>query len=512
MNTNGLKNVILYLARNCYNEKYPCPSLNWSDFQEDVLLEEVNKQKLLPLVYQKFTTEDIPFLRHASKILEANDWRCQHSLIILNELVEAFTANNIEFVVLKGIPLSIQIYGNHLARNTSDIDLLVREADIEKADLVLRNLHFEQFNNYNESQIFEKPLYKYAGCHEYFPYRKCISDKFIEVELARYLHWIKDPEMIERLFQYKELINFNGITIPTLSSSALLAQMIENIYENAESMFNIIFGGTTLSNYVDFMNYIKVRNISAEDIAHAIQEFHIEEIAKVVLEYLKEIFYLDSEIFESVQNHLDYVAGNNIIPRILNHSHGVNYYLNNIIQKIYSPQNPYFKDIRKNKSIYFKLNGSNCNVSLQKHNTAIRLNIEIAKISLSELCDSMFEIKLYKNDLDQKYFCSSILIYGDENNFYLSQNKIIDKYDNTYYIKQGLHKQSKIQINDKIVERHGSIIITDLEIDVFEVCNLQAPLNIIAIDMSLQKKKAENIYYNDEPNTFPNYFIPLICV
>ena len=221
------------------------------------------------------------------KEYKENAIRSEKYLSAIHELAQQFAENEIDFVVLKGIALSQQIYGSQYTRISHDIDLLVHEEDMEKADLLLRKLGYEQFNNYLNTQTLEKPLYKYADCHEYFPYRKEINGRFVYVELAKCLHWIKSSDTIDKLFKYKTFITIKNVRIPVITSKALIIQMIENIYENVEGSFNIIFGGTTLSNYVDFAFHVKNNHVSAKEIAEAIKEFDVHAYAKVVLNYTK---------------------------------------------------------------------------------------------------------------------------------------------------------------------------------------------------------------------------------
>lgn len=515
MDIQKIENTALQLARWCYDKKYDLPALLFPQSEAELFVDILNQQKLLPLVHKKMLdsgSTDHPLQIVMKGIVEKNAIHCNNFLIALDELSKALYEDGIDYLVLKGIPLSLQIYGSPSVRISNDIDLLVRESDMEKANTVLRRLNYEQFNNYNETQVFEKPLYKYAGCHEYFPYRKQFNNESVEVELARYLHWIKDPIYVEKLFASKTLIEYDGLKIPSISSAALIAQMIENIYENAESMYNIIFGGTNLLNYVDLMNYIKLKNVSPKDFAQAVQEFDLKKYATLVLEYLKEIFYLDSEWIESAQDLLGLTVGNNIIPRILNRTAGIEHYLNNVIKEIYSPANKYFNNIQQNHVVYHTDCGKPCHISFSKMENSIILDMYIGDMSVLEFQDYILEIKVYKNDLNQHCFCSTILIFGDCRNLYLSNNKLYDKYDNTYYIKQGLHRKERMSIAQKTFEKGNSVYINALKMDLSGVCNLQGEIALLAVNVSLDKKQAENVYFNDVAKSFDSNNIPIIGV
>ncbi len=54
-------------------------------------------------------------------------------LAALIKIKKAFEAENIEFIVLKGLPLSMLLYGDYTVRNSGDVDIFIRPADLVKA-------------------------------------------------------------------------------------------------------------------------------------------------------------------------------------------------------------------------------------------------------------------------------------------------------------------------------------------------------------------------------------------
>ncbi|MGA1983703.1 MAG: nucleotidyltransferase family protein [Acidobacteriaceae bacterium] len=64
------------------------------------------------------------------------------SLAELRRVVQEFRANNITVRVLKGIPLAQSVFGDLSLRSPGDIDLLIDESSILKADRVLRGFGY----------------------------------------------------------------------------------------------------------------------------------------------------------------------------------------------------------------------------------------------------------------------------------------------------------------------------------------------------------------------------------
>ncbi len=510
MGKRSLENEVLSIVRNSHNNLYPYKTMQYSADEIEKLVELFIEQKVLPIAEQKLTISGLS--EQAKYELEKNRRMCDKSLCLLSQIIPAFNEAGIEFVVIKGIVLSQLLYGNHYSRITNDIDILVHEEDMEKADVVLRQLNFEQYNNYLESQTLDKPLYKYYNCHEFFPYRKQVEGEFVDVELARCLHWIRNKELVNKLFLYKEYIQIESVLIPTLTSAALIAEMIENIYENAESMYNVIFGGTTLSNYYDFVQLVKKYNISPNSIASSSEAFCIEEQTQKVFSYLKEIFYLE-EFIEPVQQRMGFNLGTVIIPQMLNHSNQISEYLDNISNKIYSPENKFFNHISQENVTFHLNNDSRTAVAWFKRNENILLmDILINNCDLADLSKMMIEIKIYSNQAGSGVFCLTGLIYGEEGKCYICQNVLSDKYDNTYFIKGGKHKIMRNEITHTIDVLPNHLYVRGLLFQLDKICNYTNPVSLLAVEVVLAHMQDENIYFNDTPCINGTYDIPLIVV
>jgi len=87
----------------------------------------------------------------------------------LENVLRSFDGLNIDVIVLKGAALAQEVWRNVALREMSDIDLLVREKDLQRADEALSGLGYDYFEGYRPREWYEEnhhhlaPRYKPGG-------------------------------------------------------------------------------------------------------------------------------------------------------------------------------------------------------------------------------------------------------------------------------------------------------------------------------------------------------------
>ena len=136
---------------------HPTPSLALSDIIAKVQMPQFNHEKLLkmvkwhrvtPQVYQQLAPiqDDLPvdFFQSLQRI----NTRCRMESLKLStwlaKITLLFREENIDFISLKGIGLSRQLYAESSYRQCRDIDLLIEARDIDVAEEVLTGVGFER--------------------------------------------------------------------------------------------------------------------------------------------------------------------------------------------------------------------------------------------------------------------------------------------------------------------------------------------------------------------------------
>ena len=175
------------------------------------LINEAEYQGLSPLLFKHLseTGSDIP--ETARRQLHSLFLRNGHAHNIrrtaISEIVLAFSQNNINTLLLKGIALANTIYSSPALRPMRDIDLLVPEQDIEKAVFLLKQLGYRQ----------EKCDVISENHHHLHPIKKTVQGLPITVEIHRRLF---PPGVTDTNWSFNELWNsrtpVNLDTVPAM--------------------------------------------------------------------------------------------------------------------------------------------------------------------------------------------------------------------------------------------------------------------------------------------------------
>ena len=139
----GIAKDIVYNQNNNTSALLQKEKINWLIFK-DIL----SYHGLAPFAYLSFK-EYISFLpEDVSRILRRTYY---HSLAHLSrlqwkflELYHAFRKKNVLLLPIKGIALLDDLYPDYLARASSDIDILVKEEDLEEAIKILEDLGYQK--------------------------------------------------------------------------------------------------------------------------------------------------------------------------------------------------------------------------------------------------------------------------------------------------------------------------------------------------------------------------------
>jgi len=112
----------------------------------DYFISKIIDRGFAPLFYKKLALIAAEVPEHIKQLLRKTYYTTVSRNMALydafKEITLVFKENNIEFIALKGIFLSEWLYGDIGLRQMSDIDLLIKEEDAEKAVLALEKASF----------------------------------------------------------------------------------------------------------------------------------------------------------------------------------------------------------------------------------------------------------------------------------------------------------------------------------------------------------------------------------
>ena len=156
---------------------------------------------------------DSPYQQEYKNKKHQNLRQALQAIAKLKALAAAFQQANLDFLVFKGLVLSSQLYGSAVARNSRDIDILLRSDDLKKAHHILLKLGYSASEDaiqpdedlFEQFQLFEKDI-TYLS-----------SDEQVAVEI----HWRldKNPESIkldfDTLWAERIEVQFSGLDLQT---------------------------------------------------------------------------------------------------------------------------------------------------------------------------------------------------------------------------------------------------------------------------------------------------------
>jgi len=211
--TNGDNTEISSLAEN--------RSLNWDEFKNKLAY-----HGLAPLVYVVLKKYFSLLPKELINTLEAT---YGHYLIyvaraekVFLDLFGIFKKENITLIPIKGIALLEDIYSKYPIRSISDIDVLVREQDVEKASILLEKAGFKKDLEGLEEDYWRKKQY-----HIVF-----VKKEFNNFNIKVELHWQLDyprksvqllPNMFDRLRE--SLMQGNKISLLSVEDTFFAAAL-----------------------------------------------------------------------------------------------------------------------------------------------------------------------------------------------------------------------------------------------------------------------------------------------
>ena len=173
------------------NVSYP------EDIRPKIFLEIVQRHKLIPQLYPilKSHCENLPneVLQEFRNLLNRHNL---HILKLSGELIrlsELFAEHDIPWLSIKGPALAVQLYGDVAARQSGDLDILVKREDLDRAIKLISDAGYVpviDHDKFNKSQInFIRKCYKDET------FRHITNNVFVE------LHWSLENEQTSPLNQ-----------------------------------------------------------------------------------------------------------------------------------------------------------------------------------------------------------------------------------------------------------------------------------------------------------------------
>lgn len=155
----------------------------------------------------------------------------------LKSIDAVLKSKKIEFMVVKGMPLSQILVSNPFARECSDIDILVKKEDMFKCykELSLYGYRFlEGLDEYGKPIISNKPDYLYADDYHEFPCIKIHNDNIYTIIEIKYTTSAIPYKYINKFWEDSIVINLGNVAVRTFSITDSLIHIIAHLYVNSQ--------------------------------------------------------------------------------------------------------------------------------------------------------------------------------------------------------------------------------------------------------------------------------------
>lgn len=232
------------------------------------------------------------------------------------KVCEELTKNNISYILLKGISLSIYVYSDLGLRDFNDNDILVHPNDIEKAKQVILNLGYEQGETKHLTKVIKPTrrelLVRKMSSHEIIPLVKDVSDSellltqhIIDLHFSVNLMTKKhDNNLLMDFFESAIKIDFHDKKISMLNKENLLIFLSEHFYKEAVCHRDVLmYKDLLLYKLCDIYYLIEKEDIDWNYIIEFTKKYNMSEQIYFTLNYIQEIFKV--EFLEVIKNRLD---------------------------------------------------------------------------------------------------------------------------------------------------------------------------------------------------------------
>lgn len=295
-------------------------NLNWESFVYQVMMNRVAGVILENLLYSG-TFFDIPknisiyFLDTYTSIQH----RFENYINELKAISSALEENNIQYVIVKGIHLSMTLYENYKnnPRDFSDLDIVVQKNDIDAVSIILKSMGYQhaRINFYNDqletisrAEILNGKMFY----HQIPPFEKKFKKYFIGRDSYKIdINYTifeggqhNDPIEISELLDSRVLQKQNGLQYYSLKPEYDLIQNCFHFYKDilfapkneAKDVYKLI-------NFYDIYLFIKKHENNLDNkllLDLAKSNVKIEQSLYVVLSLTKRIF-IDLRIDDFLQ-------------------------------------------------------------------------------------------------------------------------------------------------------------------------------------------------------------------
>ncbi|GEM_PF-3783079 len=203
----------------------------------------------------------------------------------LKKIDEKLKTGKINYMLIKGMPLSDFIFGDPHARVSLDIDLVLNDQDIPLAYSALRELGYKQANNDSDSFV-----YSFIEAYHEILMVKSYDEKccFVEIKRGSSATGINNRIWFSDMATY----TIEALNLQTQSQIWTILHLFANTFHDNED--TMIFHGSRLRNYFDIAYLLNHKNIDWNKVLIKAQEVECIHKLHEVLKSVTEIYKINN--------------------------------------------------------------------------------------------------------------------------------------------------------------------------------------------------------------------------
>ncbi|MCU5106013.1 nucleotidyltransferase family protein [Bacillus cereus] len=313
-------------------ETHRTTGIAWNRIKKYVIEQELEKKYTCKYPhFYKFLKKNYFFQK------EKAGNQIDYTATICNEL----TRNNIPYVLLKGLVLSLFVYEDLGARNFNDNDILVHPEHIDKAINIFKNLGYTQGVIKENNTVVEvgrkEKVIRTMTSHEVIPLVKLVDEAFLDHHIID-LHFSinlmsknRNVKIVEDILESKISLPYDNSTFYSMNWSYVLLFLSIHFYKEAVSFRDLnVYKDLLLYKINDLVWTIESKSINWRYFLSLVQQLNFEKEVYFTFYYTNSIFsdVIPDEVLNSIKpvdtnylNHVYYYDSNEIAVRWNNEIH-----------------------------------------------------------------------------------------------------------------------------------------------------------------------------------------------
>lgn len=230
---------------------------------------------------------------------------CASMRIALRKIESTSRQENLRFVLLKGMAISMLLYGDDGIRQAGDIDILVLTEDLARCDYAMRVVGFFQPDTSSSAKGKSRQVARFLQCRAgssipYFRKRQSSSDQLLpyydreslcRIEVHDGYKFLSDS-LVSEMFWSTISVRVGGVRFRTFDFDHLFILLLVTAYANSHGYYPAVDGEFNLRDYVDIHCLLKNHgdSLHPEKIGAVLEKHNLRKVSEDALGLYRRVY------------------------------------------------------------------------------------------------------------------------------------------------------------------------------------------------------------------------------